>query len=305
VQVLITGGAGYIGSHLANALHRAGHRVRVLDIRPGGDRLGAEQGGDYVQGSLSDAQRVARALQGVEVVYHLAWGFYPGDERRELQENVVGALNLVQAAQRGRVGQLIFASTAVVYGPTGPNPAHEAQPCHPERSTIGGTVYGIAKLACEKLCLAYAGQGTQATILRMHGVFGGGHLSQFGQMIEQALAGQAVRCFQDAGGEYARLGDVLRVFAWAMGAPQTWGQTYNLAGSHTYHDLELARYIVEAVGSESRIEAIDDPTQGMISVNTDKLCRALGSDPGSGEFLSGLIREHIRRARRGPERRPG
>lgn len=302
MKVLVTGGAGYIGSNLANAFHRLGHAVRVLDVRSGGSEGALEPGCDFVQGNLSDAEAVARALQDIEVVCHLAWGFYPGDEQRELQENIAGTLNLLQAALEAGIEHLVFASTAVVYGPAGPTRADERHPCHPERSAIGGMVYGIAKLACEKLCLAYGRQGMPATILRMHGVFGRGHLAQFGQMIEQALAGQPVRCIREAGGEYARLEDVLRAFVAAMGTPQTYGETYNLAGTYTYRDLELARYIVEAADSSSKIEASEDPTQGMISVSIDKLRRALGIEPGGGEFLNALIKDEIDRAMREEDR---
>ncbi|MGA9349557.1 MAG: NAD-dependent epimerase/dehydratase family protein [Anaerolineae bacterium] len=80
MQVLVTGGAGYIGSHLVDALRQAGHAVRALDLRPAN--------GDFIQGSVADPSLVARAVRDVEVVYHLAWGFYPGNERREVQENL-------------------------------------------------------------------------------------------------------------------------------------------------------------------------------------------------------------------------
>ena len=90
-------------------------------------------------------------MQGMDAICHLAWGFYPGDERRELQENIPGTLTLLQAALGAGVRQVVFASTAVVYGPTGPARVGEECPCHPERSAIGGPVYGIAKLACEGL----------------------------------------------------------------------------------------------------------------------------------------------------------
>jgi nucleoside-diphosphate-sugar epimerase len=183
----------------------------------------------------------------------------------------------------------VLASTAVVYGPSGPIQVDEKHPCHPERSTIGGPVYGITKLACEQLCLVYQRQGLPVTIFRMHGVFSQGHLSQFGRMIEQALAGEPVRVIQEAGGEYGHLKDIVRAFLLAMGNPKARGEVFNLAGSHTYRDPELAHYIVEATGSESQIELVEDPTQAMISVSVDKLLRLLGYEPEGGEFLIRLI----------------
>jgi UDP-glucose 4-epimerase len=285
MRTLVTGGAGYVGSHLVGALRQARHAVRVLDL--------CTANGDFTQGSIADRSLVAQAVRDVEVVYHLAWGFYPGDGRREIQENLFGTLNLLEAALAAGVRHFLFASTAVVYGPTGPVQVDEEHPCHPERSTIGGPVYGITKLACEQLCLVYQRRGLPVTIFRMHGVFSQGCLGQFGQMIEQAVAGEPVKATRQAGGEYAHLRDVLRAFLLAMGNPKAHGEVFNLAGSHTYSDPELARYIVETAGSESQIELVEDPTQGMISVSIDKLGWVLGYEPEYGGFLTGLIKNYL------------
>jgi len=222
VKVLVTGGAGYVGSHLVGALRQAGHAVRVLDLQPAN--------GDFIQGGVADPHLVSQAVRDVEVVYHLAWGFYPGDERHEIQENLFGTLNLLEAVLAAEVRHFLFASTAVVYGPTGPVQVDEEHPCHPERSTIGGPVYSITKLACEQLCLVYQRRGLPVTIFRLHGVFSQGRLGQFGQMIEQALAGKPVKAIREAGGEYVHLEDVLQAFLLAAGNPKAHGEVFNLAG---------------------------------------------------------------------------
>jgi nucleoside-diphosphate-sugar epimerase len=172
---------------------------------------------------------------------------------------------------------------------------HEEHPCHPENSAIGGPLYAITKLACEKLCLVYHRLGLPVTIFRMHGVFSAAHLAHFQPMIEQALAGQPLRAVRQAGGEYVHLGDVLPPFLLATHNPQAHGEVFNLAGSYTYTDPELARTIVETTGSESRVALLDDPAQGMISVSVDKLRRLLDYQPERGEFLTGLIREAVNR----------
>jgi UDP-glucose 4-epimerase len=286
MKALVTGGAGYVGSHLVDALRQAGHAVHALDLRPAN--------GDCIQGNIADPSLVAQAVRDVDVVYHLAWGFYPGDERREIQENLFGTLNLLETALAAEVQHFLFASTAVLYGPTGPSRVDERHSCHPERSTIGGPVYGITKLACEKLCLVYQRRGLPVTIFRMHGVFSQGRLGQFGQMIEQAMAGEPVEAIREAGGEYAHLEDILHAFLLAMDNPKAHGEVFNLAGSHTYRDPDLARYIVEATGAESQIGLVEDPTQVMISVSVDKLRRVLGCAPESEEFLTGLIRRALK-----------
>jgi UDP-glucose 4-epimerase len=302
MKVLVTGGAGYVGSHLVDALQRAGHAVRVLDLQPASGEHLADPGCDFIQGSVADPSLVARAVRDVEVVYHLAWGFltwgfypefHPGEERREIQGNLFGTLNLLEAALAVGVRHFLFASTAVVYGPTGPVRVDKEHPCHPERSTIGGPVYGITKLACEKYCLVYQRRGLPVTVFRMHGVFSAGHLGQFGQMIQQALAGEPVRVIRGAGGEYAHLDDILRAFLLATDNPRAHGEVFNLAGLHTYNDPKLARYVVETMRSESRVELVEDPTQGMISVSVDKLCSLLGYESERGEFLTALIQNFL------------
>jgi UDP-glucose 4-epimerase len=302
MRTLVTGGSGYIGSHLAGALRRAGHAVRVLDLEPPGGGSPVGPGCDFIQGSVADLGLVAQAARDVEVVYHLAWSFLvwrfypefrPEEERREIQENLSGTLNLLEAALAAGVRHFLFASSAVVYGPTGTVQVEEEYPCHPERTALGGPVYGIAKLAGEKLCLLYQRRGLPVTVFRLHGVFSEGRLSQFGEMIRQALAGEPVRATRGAGGEYAHLDDVLRAFLLATGNPRARGEVFNLAGTHTYSDPELARYIVATAGSESRVELAEHPSQEMVSVSVDKLRSALGYRPERGEFLTRLIRKAL------------
>jgi UDP-glucose 4-epimerase len=290
MRVLVTGGAGHIGSQLRGALRQAGYAVRVLDLQ--------QANGDFVRGNVADSNAIARAVRDVQVVCHLAWGFYPGDERREIQENLLGTLNLLQAALAAGVEHLLFASSAVVYGPTGPARVNEEHPCHPERSTIGGPVYGITKLACEKLCLAYGRRGLAVTIFRMHGVFSEGRLGQFGTIIEQALSEQPVTVTRGAGGEYAHLDDVLRAFLLAIDISKSRGQVFNLAGSHTYTDPDLARFIVEATGSQSELALVEYPTERMISVSVGKLQTLLSCEPCHSEFLTKLIRRTLKKVRR-------
>ena len=255
---------------------------------------------------MTDPDAVARAMQDVEAVYHLAWRFLcaascpeacPEDERREIQENLFGTLNLLEAALAVGVQQFVFASSAVVYGPTGPEKVDEEHPCHPEISTIGGPVYGVTKLACEKYCLAYHRRGLPVTILRIHGVFSGEKLGQFETMIEQALAGRPVQAFREAGGQYVHIDDVLKACLLVLDDRSAYGEVFNLAGTHTYRDPELARFIVDTAGSKTDLALIDEPGQAMISVSVGKLCELLGHQPTKEEFLPGLIRQAIEKLR--------
>jgi UDP-glucose 4-epimerase len=296
VKVLVTGGSGFFGSHLVDALLQAGHYVRVLDLEPALGGPPKHQGYHFVRGSMVDPVVVGQAIQDVAVVVHLAWSFRawrsypqdrPHDERDEMQENLLGMATVLQAALAARVQHLLFAGSAVVYGPTGLLQVTEENPCFPERSALGGPVYGITKWACEKLCLLYNRRGLPVTVFRLHGVFSQENLGQFGRMIQQAQAGESVTAVRGAGGEYAHVQDVQRAFLLAMADPRAQGEVFN---------LELARYIVQVAQSRSRVELLDDPLQAMISVSMDKLQTCLGYRPRQGEFLTGLIGDALKGA---------
>lgn len=290
MKAVITGGAGYIGRHLANVLVRQAHIVVVLD-RQTPDPAQVLPGCTFVQGSVSEASIVQRALQGADVVFHLAWCSHLQDTRREVRENLLGTLTLLEAIRIAEVRHLVFASSAVVYGPTGTRRASERSACFPERSTIGGPVYGITKLASEKCCLSCEHDSAAITVLRIHGVFGPGRLGQFEQMLYNAQRGRPVRAVREAGGEYVHLEDVVAVMQLVAGNPEAFGHVFNVAGLHTYRDSDLAQEIASAVGCP--VEMIENPGEHMVSVSVRKLQRTLGYVPKREAFLENLVRERL------------
>jgi UDP-glucose 4-epimerase len=305
MNVLVTGGSGYLGRHLVQALLQAGHAVRVLDLEPSPERRLDRPGFEFIRGSITDRTAARQAMQNIEVVYDLAWrfrvwGFYPHfraeEEREEVLENLLGTLNVLSSALAARVQHFLFASSAVVYGPTGRLRVDEEHVCHPERTAIGGPAYGITKLACERWSLVYCQRGLPVTAFRLHGVFGQDNLGQFGRMIEQARAGEAVTAIRGAGGEFVHVQDVMKAFLLAMGNGKALGEVFNLAGTYTYREADLARYIVETTGSRSAIELVEDPLQDMVSVSIEKLRQCLGYSPEHGEFLTALVRAAVEKA---------
>ena len=175
MKVLVTGGAGYLGPRLTTGLLSQGTRVCVFDLRQ--NLLLERQGRDVARADLTNKVAVANGMREIEVVYHLTWCFCPGDLGREAQEGLFAMPTLLEAARAAGAQHLVFASSAVVYGPTGQRQVAEEHPRHPEATTIGGPVCGITKLACEKYCLAYHRQGLPVKILRMHRIFSEGYLA--------------------------------------------------------------------------------------------------------------------------------
>jgi len=172
MSVLVTGGAGFIGSHVAGALLGRGEPVVILDDLTGGQVGNVPAGTTFVRGSIVDAALVNRLFTDhhFDVVYHLAAyaaeGLSPFIRHFNYTNNLVGSINLINAAINHGTRRFVFTSSIAVYGP-GQTPMTEAltpQPIDP---------YGIAKLAVEQdLQAAYAQFGLEYVIFRPHNVYG-------------------------------------------------------------------------------------------------------------------------------------
>jgi UDP-glucose 4-epimerase len=172
-KYLITGGAGFIGSHLAEALVLEGHAVRILDnFRTGrrGNLAGIRGKAEICKGDIRDPRAVRAAVRGVDCVFHQAALVSVAEsvERpgETLDVNVNGTLNILQAAQRAGVRRVVMASSCAVYG-AGPVPARETQAPMPL------SPYAVSKLAAESLGVSFFfSYGLPVTCLRYFNVFG-------------------------------------------------------------------------------------------------------------------------------------
>jgi UDP-glucose 4-epimerase len=171
--VLVTGGAGFIGSNLVRALLERGDDVRVLDNFSTGNRSNLE-GLDVslVEGELRSYERVHRAVRGAEIVFHLgALGSVPRSVQDPLTTNAVnvdGTLNVLLAARDEGVRRVVYASSSSVYGSTGDLPRTETMAVDPI------SPYGTAKLAAERYCVSFSRvyHSFETVVLRYFNVFG-------------------------------------------------------------------------------------------------------------------------------------
>ena len=173
-RVLVTGGAGFIGSHLVRGLLERADDVRVLDNFATGNRAnlaGLEDDVEVVEGELRSYERVHAATRGVELVFHQ--GALPSVPR-SVQDplttsavNIEGTLNVLLAARDEGVRRVVFASSSSVYGNTGELPRVETQPPDPVAP------YAVAKLAAERYCVSFSRvYGLETVALRYFNVFG-------------------------------------------------------------------------------------------------------------------------------------
>jgi UDP-glucose 4-epimerase len=172
VLALVTGGAGFIGSHLTRTLLQRNDRVRVLDDLSTGhiDNLYACDI-DFDLGSVTSTKALASVAKGVNVIYHLAASV--GNSRSladpigDAETNVIGTINVMEIARRYNIPRVVFSSSAGIFGQLETIPISENHPCEPD------SPYGCSKLYAEKMCLAYGRlYGIGVVCLRYFNVYG-------------------------------------------------------------------------------------------------------------------------------------
>jgi UDP-glucose-4-epimerase GalE len=208
LAVLVTGGAGYIGSHAAKALTRAGHRVVVYDNLAAGHREAVKYG-EFVQGDILDAATLRSSMQkhAVDAVMHFAAFLDVGESVREpvkyYRNNVVGIINVLEAMAALKIGTLVFSSTCATYGEPIETPITESHPQRPINS------YGESKLVAERAFPHYdRAYGIHTIALRYFNAAGADPEGELGEdhapeihiiprAIDAATGGEGLKVFGD------------------------------------------------------------------------------------------------------------
>ena len=263
-KVLVTGGAGFIGSHLVRALLERGDEVRVLDNYSTGNRGnlgGLRRDVEMIEGELRSYERVYAAVRGVDLVFHQ--GALPSVPR-SVQDplttsavNVEGTLNVLLASRDEKVKRVIFASSSSVYGSAGDLPRRETQSPDPI------SPYAVAKLAAERYCVSFSRvYDLETVVLRYFNVFGPHQdpRSQYAAVVPRFVTavhrGEAVPIYGD--GEQLRdftyVDNVVEANLLAAEAAEASGAVLNIATGDATSVNELADSIGRAVGTPVRKE---------------------------------------------------
>ncbi|GAB4474004.1 MAG: SDR family oxidoreductase [Anaerolineae bacterium] len=258
---LVTGGAGFIGSNLAEALVEQGHAVRIIDNFSTGRRenlAGLLDRVELIEGDITHPEDVSRAVQDIEVVLHLAAiPSVPRSVEDPLSTNeasVTATLNILLAAHRTRVRRVVFASSSSIYGDQAPDlPKVETMTPNPI------SPYGVAKLAAEKYCqVFYQVYGLETVALRYFNVFGprqnpdSAYAAVIPRFINALLTGQPPIIYGD--GEQTRdftyVGNVIHGNLLAASAPpeKVAGQVFNLAAGGQTSLNSLVKMLHEITG---------------------------------------------------------
>ena len=271
---LVTGGAGFIGSHLCEALVAAGHSVTLLDDFSTGRRanLSALEGGagvTVIEGSVQDPVVVARASDGAEVIVHLAAtvGVKLVIDRpvETLVNNVRGTEVVLEAASR-RGARTLVASTSEVYGKLMSGASSQQSLREDDDILIGRTSvrrwgYACSKALDEFLALAHATEhGLPVTVIRFFNTVGPRQLGEYGMVlprfVEAALAGAPIRVHGDGTQSrcFHHVADSVQSLVTILASPATHGQVLNLGSDLEITMLELATMVREETRSTSAIE---------------------------------------------------
>lgn len=286
MTVLVTGGAGFIGSHLAEALARAGEAVVALDAftdyydvsikRANAAHLVAS-GARLVEADLRHAA-LEQLVDGVRVVYHLA--AQPGvraswDARfaEYATHNVLGTQRLLEAARHAGVERVIYASSSSIYGNALTYPTYE------DAAPAPFSPYGVTKLAAEHLCRAYAQNfGLRTICLRYFTVFGPRQRPDMSvhRIIDAALGGPAFPLYGDGTQvrEITHVDDVVAANLAARCADIAPGSTFNIAGGAEVGLMELIDHVGALVGRPVPVER-HRPEPGDVRRNSGATDRAL------------------------------
>ena len=291
-NVLITGGAGFIGSHLAEHLAGAGVRVVVLDNFRNGRREnlrfpGAERI-EVIEGDIVDPATCQRALRGVDTVYHLAClgvrhSLHSPVENHQV--NAFGTLNLLEAARAARVRRFLYVSTSEIYGRAREFPITEN--CTPWPLTV----YGSSKLAGEHYARSYF-ECYQLPVVCVRPFNNYGPRSHFegdsGEVIPRfilrALAGQPPVIFGDGGHtrDFLYVKDCAETLARIAACDALVGEVVNLGFGEEIRIDTLARTVLEAMGRADLQPVFEAPRPADVPklwVDTSKLKKTIGFKP--------------------------
>jgi UDP-glucose 4-epimerase len=263
VRALVTGGAGFIGSHLAEALLRDGADVVVLDDLSTGALANVPRDAKFVEGDVAESDDVVQAIAGCDVVFHqAALGSVVRSVDRPLdtdRANVHGTLTLLTVARQAGVRRVVLASSSSVYGGAQQLPTPEDAPLLPR------SPYAVSKLTGEHYArVAWELHGLETVCLRFFNVFGprqrpdGAYTAVLPRFVRALLVGTPPRIYGDGlqSRDFTYVDDVVQANLRAATAPASRcaGRTYNVARGQPHSLRHLLDVIQRELGS--RIEPV-------------------------------------------------
>src|SRR5262244_2549622 len=260
MRILVTGGAGFIGSHMADRLLKEGHDVVIVDNESTGRRSNVPAGAKYIRADVTHLDQLEPVFAGgLDAVFHIAGQVSLirsySDPTLDLHTNVEGTINVLRLCLRSRVPRLLYASSMTVYGHTAVLPTLEDTVCCPV------SYYGITKYAAERYVHATGARQDlefdfRVTSFRMYNVYGSRqaldnpYQGVLGIFLGNLLRGEPITIFGD--GEQSRdfihISDVARAWACALDNPASYGSVFNLGSGARLSINQVADQVLAAFG---------------------------------------------------------
>jgi len=272
---LVTGGAGFMGSHVAEQLVRNGHEVVVLDDLSGGFIENVPKGATFVNGSILDHDLIDQLFKkySFKYVYHLAAyaaeGLSHFIKRFNYNNNLIGSVNIINACVNYEVNCIVFTSSIAVYG-AGQVPMREEMAPIPEDS------YGIAKLAVEQeLRVSHEMFGLDYIVFRPHNVYGerqniaDRYRNVVGIFMNQILRNEPLTIFGDGSQvrAFTYIKDVAPTIASSVDVPAARNQIFNLGSDVADALNDLALIVADAMGAKFRVVHLDPRNEVKVAVS--------------------------------------
>jgi len=298
IKSLITGGAGFIGSHVAKQCLALGHQVVVLDDLSGGFEDHLPEGVQFVQGSITDEALVRDLFEEhrFEYVYHLAAyaaeGLSHFIRRYNYNTNLVGSINLINESVKHKVKCFVFTSSIAVYG-AGQVPMTEDTVPSPEDP------YGVSKYAVElDLRAAHEMFGLNYVVFRPHNVYGENqnigdkYRNVIGIFMNQIMQGKQLTIFGDGtqSRAFSYIDDVAIPIAKCVTIPEAYNQVFNIGADKPYSVNELATVVCNEFGVEPNINYLSARNEVLHAYSDHTKAHRVFGDPTGISLQEGIAK---------------
>ncbi len=253
MNILVTGGAGFLGTHLTATLRKSGHVVRVLDHNQTTDP-------NSIVGDVCDPDTVKRALDGIETVFHLAAHIEAGESVKEPYEytrnNVLGFVVLLEEMRKANITSCIFSSSAAVYGEPVRVPIFE------DDRTMPINPYGMTKLAMEGLASSYSyAHGFTCVALRYFNLYGPGENHEpethaIPRFINQISKGEEVTLWGEGDNQrdFVHVSDIVQAHIKALELEKGKYHYFNVSGKNATKVIDVITMIEKLLGKTATIK---------------------------------------------------
>lgn len=265
-KVLVTGAAGFIGSHVCDHLVNAGHDVIALDDLSGGFEDNVNPGARFIKGSINDVELINGLFDEHKFVYVFHLAAYAAEglshfiRRFNYNNNLIGSINLINASiNAGTVKCFVFTSSIAVYG-------KNQLPMREDTTPMPEDPYGIAKLAVEQdLKSAHEMFGMDYIIFRPHNVYGerqnigDPYRNVVGIFMNQIMQGKKLTIFGDGmqTRAFSHIDDVAPIIAKSIEKPEAYNEVFNIGADTPYTVKELATIVCDAFKVTEQIELLE------------------------------------------------